>query len=102
MHSVTQFKKMEKMIVETLKQDFDDVNILKVHIHRDVDSDGDEVLRINVIFEGAPKDVDARKLAGAVRSVRPRLVEEFKERAFPLFSFISKGDAAGQNQFEPA
>lgn len=102
MHNVPDEKKMSEMIVGILSKSFDEVKILDVKIHKEVDSDDDEVLRIDVLFEGTRKNVDARKLAGAVRQVRPRLIEEFKERAFPLFSFISQGDVGGQRKFEPA
>jgi hypothetical protein len=56
-------------------------------------------LRIDVIFEGRPKDIDIKKLSGVVRHVRPRLTD-IGEEAFPLFSFISKGDAGAG--LEPA
>jgi hypothetical protein len=49
------------------------------------------VLRIDVIFEGAPKDLNAKKLSGAVRHLRPKL-DKIHESAFPLLSFISKAD----------
>ncbi|MCA3572696.1 MAG: hypothetical protein IOC86_02185 [Aestuariivirga sp.] len=47
-----------------------------------------------MVFEGTHKDIDARKLSGAVRNVRLRLMA-MKEDAFPLFSFISKGLRSG-------
>jgi hypothetical protein len=80
-----------QVVRETLAADFDKVKIVDVKIHKELDSDGDDVLRIEVIFEGTPKDVDALNLTGAVRQVRPRL-RAINETAFPLFSFISKGD----------
>lgn len=80
-----------KLVRESLAPDFNKVKIIEVIVHDEVDSDGEAVLRVDVIFEGTPKDVDALKLTGAVRHVRPRL-REMNEEAFPLFSFISKGD----------
>jgi hypothetical protein len=82
---------IKRIVVETLRRDFDHTRILDVEIHEDVDFDGEDVLRINVIFEGTPKDLNAKKLSGAVRLLRPKL-DKIHESAFPLLSFISKAD----------
>ena len=83
--------KIAKVVRDTLAADFDKVKIIDVRVREDIDFDGSEILRVDVIFEGTPKDIDARKLTGAVRHVRPKL-HDIGETAFPLFSFISKGD----------
>ncbi|HET7413546.1 MAG TPA: hypothetical protein VFJ18_12890 [Pararhizobium sp.] len=93
-------RQIAEIVSDTLRADFDKARILDVRVFSDEDSDGDDVLRIEVVFEGAQKDVDARKLSGAIRHVRPKL-SHIGEEAFPLFSFISKGDAGARN-FEPA
>ncbi|MCA3555742.1 hypothetical protein [Aestuariivirga sp.] len=80
-----------KVVREALASDFDKVKIIDVRVHDEVGSDGDAVLRVEVIFEGTRKNIDAGKLTGAVRHVRPKL-RDIGEDAFPLFSFISKGD----------
>jgi hypothetical protein len=82
---------IRNVVLSTLEEDFDHIRILDVDINEDVDIDGDEVLRIDVIFEGAPKNLDARKLSGAVRHLKPKLYE-IKEFAMPLLSFISQAD----------
>jgi hypothetical protein len=82
---------IERVVTETVARDFDKVKILSVRVREDEDSD-DDLLRIDVVFEGAPKDIDARKVSGMVRRIRPKLIE-LGESAFPLFSFISKSDA---------
>ena len=82
---------IRNVVLSTLEEDFDHIRILDVDINEDVDIDGDEVLRIDVIFEGAPKNLDARKLSGAVRHLKPKLYE-IKEFAMPLLSFISRAD----------
>jgi len=100
MHDDLPIDGVERIVTETLQADFDNIRILDVAVHRDVDSDGDDVLLIDVLFEGTRRDVDARKLSGAVRHVRPKL-QEIGETAFPLFSFVSRGDV-GRTSFEPA
>lgn len=93
-------KKIAKIVEKTLAADFDKVKILEVTVREELDADGDEILRVYVIFKGAPKDIDTRKLSAAVRNVRPKL-SEIGESAFPLFSFIAKSDV-GAGKFEPA
>jgi hypothetical protein len=83
---------IRRIVTDTLSSRFDRIRIVDVRIREDVDSDGDELLRIDVIFDGAPKDLDARKLSGAVRHLRPKL-DAIHESAFPLLTFISKADA---------
>jgi hypothetical protein len=82
---------IKRIVTQTLRREFDRVRILDVEIHEDVDFDGEDVLRINVIFAGTPKDLNAKKLSGAVRHLRPKL-DKIHESAFPLLSFISKAD----------
>jgi hypothetical protein len=98
MHSNVSISEIEEVVADTLRDDFDNIKILNVKVFRDEDSDGDEILRIDVVFEGSRKD--ARTLAGAVRHVRPKL-SAIGEKAFPLFSFISERDA-GAGMLEPA
>jgi hypothetical protein len=91
---------ISKIVADTLKRDFDSVRIVDVNVRSDVDRDGDRILRIEVIFEGHQKDVNVRKLSAAVRHIRPKLFK-IGEQAFPLISFISKGDLK-EAKLEPA
>jgi hypothetical protein len=93
--------KIAKVVRDTLALDFEAARILDVRVREDFDFDGSEILRVDVLFEGTPKDLDAKKVSGTVRLVRPKLMKEANERAFPLFSFISKGDV-GAERFEAA
>ncbi len=93
-------KKIAKVIRSTLTAEFEKLAIEDVRVFEEEDSSGDILLHVEVIFDGAPKDVDVRKLSGAVRHVRPKLTKMGIE-AFPLFSFISKSDA-GAVGLEPA
>ena len=94
-------KKIAKLVRDTLAADFEDFRVLDVRVREETDSDGAELLRVDVLFEGTPKNSDVKKLSGAVRNVRPKLLAEFDVKAFPLFSFISKGDV-GAERFEAA
>ena len=83
---------IEKVLLELLTADFAKIKILEVRVlNRAEDEDG-YTFDVQVVFEGKSKDLDARKVAGAVRHVRPKLAE-MGEDAFPIFSFVTKGDA---------
>lgn len=100
MRDLAKFKVVSRVVTEAITADFEKVKILNVKVERDIDFDGDDILKIVVVFEGTRKDIDARKVSGAVRHVRPKLTA-IGERAFPLLSFISVGDA-GMGKLEPA
>jgi hypothetical protein len=93
-------EKIEEIVRDTLTAEFQKIQFSDVQVREELDSDGDRILHVYVIFEGAPKHADIRKLSGAVRHVRPKLTEA-GETAFPLFSFLSRDDV-GAGKFEPA
>ena len=77
----------QKLISESLP----DGRIISVDVLRDVDSDGDDVLNVTVVFD-AKSDLDAATVAGLTRHLRPHL-EELGEKSFPFMSFISEKEA---------
>lgn len=79
------------VVAEVIGRDFEKVKILKVNVTPDHDRDGNDILRIQIVFEGALKGADARHAAGAVRRLRP-VLEEIDVDMFPLLSFVSKLD----------
>jgi hypothetical protein len=62
-----------------------------VSVAPDVDSDGEPILRVMVVFADDISELDMRELAGIVRHVRPALLEH-QETAFPIFRFLTKRD----------
>jgi predicted RNA-binding protein with RPS1 domain len=86
-----------KVVMKTLADDFDNVKIVDVKVLDRTEDDEGITLSIQVVFEGKPKDLDARKVSSAVRRVRPAL-EEIGESGFPLFSFVTSSEAG----FAPA
>jgi hypothetical protein len=67
-----------------------DLRVLDVEIDFDR-VDDEDVLRIDVILENAPKKVDGKKLSGFSRRLHSKLLE-IKETAFPLLYFIERSD----------
>ena len=78
-------------IFDALSRTLRAVKILDVRLSEDVGPEGEDVLRIDVIFEGDPQKIDPRLISGMVRTLRP-VLEEAHESAFPLISLISKSD----------
>jgi hypothetical protein len=88
-------EEIASVVHNVLAANFDNIRIINVKVAKDLDSDDNEILRVFVVFEGAPRKGDYKKFSGAVRLTRPKLVE-IGEKAFPIFSFVSKGDVGAR------
>jgi hypothetical protein len=85
-------KKNIRDIIRTLLESrFDDVEIVSVNVRPDLDTDGDPVLFITIVFDGKKKQLDPRKTSGLVRRLLPKM-KEAGEEGFPVFSFIAKSE----------
>lgn len=82
---------VEQIVLEVLRSRMPEVTFTAVKAERDVDSDGQDVMKIAVVFEAA-SDLDASKVAGLIRHMRPAMNKQ-GETSFPIMSFISKKEA---------
>ncbi|WP_128290583.1 MULTISPECIES: hypothetical protein [Afifella] len=71
-----------------------DMRIVQINVREESGRDGDDLIRIDVIFDGHAKDVDAGKLSMLTRHILPKL-RDLGEFGFPLFSFIARNEAKG-------
>lgn len=55
------------------------------------DGDGEEYLRVMIVFEGDPDALDAGWTSGLIRRIRPKLFNAGIE-AFPSLSFVEKSE----------
>jgi hypothetical protein len=94
MHDEKKLREISEVVMKTLKQDFNNIEFIDAKVHYDVDFEGDDILRIEVVFKGSPKKVDTTGLSSVVRHIRPKL-KAIEEQAFPLFSFISDKEIKG-------
>lgn len=85
------------IVLKTLSEDFE-AKVVEVRVSDSDEFESDDLLRIEVIFDGKPKD--AGVFSKAVRHVRPKL-SEIGENAFPVFSFTSENELRGK-AVEPA
>lgn len=83
--------KVAETVAETLGPDFESIKIAKVNVSPGTDPDGNDLLRIEIVFDGILKRADARHIASAVRRLRPAL-KEIEIDLFPLLTFVSKLD----------
>lgn len=81
------YEAIAKAVSDTLSKDFRIIKIVNVNVTSDIDCDGEQVLRIEVVFDGALKR-DAKHLVSAVRKLRPEL-SKLHADLFPLLSFVS-------------
>jgi hypothetical protein len=93
--------KMAEVVLEQLDDGFENIKILDVKADYGIDEDGDRVMKVFVVFDGAPKRADIEKLSGIERKVRIAFEAEADEDTAPIFSFISKEDAKSM-KFETA
>jgi len=87
MEPETYERAVRKIITDSLSA----AKIIDIKFEPDVDFDGDDILKILVVFD-TKSDLDASRVAGMVRRIRPAMSKGGEER-FPIMSFISKSDA---------
>jgi len=85
--------KTAKLIEAVVRQHFTDAVIDSVSVEKETEYEDETVFRVTVVFQGKGT-LDAGKTSGITRHVRHALLEE-KEDRFPIFSFVSRSDAAG-------
>jgi hypothetical protein len=85
-------KKLSAAILMKLASQFDNIDIVDVIVIPDKDRDGEDILRVDVIFTGDLRNSDAKKVAGASRSLIPTIEEMVDDDFYPLLSFVSKVD----------
>ena len=83
---------VERIVCAVLKDVFGADRIGDVHVVRALGWDDDEILRIYVAFDDWKGQFDAGLASGVVRHMRPRLLAELAEEAFPVISYISSAD----------
>jgi hypothetical protein len=83
--------RVAETVAATLAPDFQSIRFLRINISPGTDADGNDLLRIEVVYDGTLKRADARHIPGALRRLRSAL-EDIDIDLFPLLSFASKLD----------
>lgn len=87
-------QELREIILAVLKEIFGDARIEGVNVAFAYDEDGDEILRVKVIFDGTEEQLDGRKASSVVRHMRPRLAA-IGQQAFPIISYVSSDEMDG-------
>ncbi|GLH77415.1 hypothetical protein SSBR45G_23230 [Bradyrhizobium sp. SSBR45G] len=82
-------QRIEKAVRETMTDQFRSVKVRDVNIKPDTDQFGEDVLHIDVVYDG--KSLDPKATTSFVRHLRPRLFE-LHEMKFPVIYFVSSAD----------
>lgn len=84
---------LARAISRELGKLFASIKIVDVIVSPDVDHDGNDILRVEIVFEGMLRGNDARNVAGASRQIMPTIDELIDDDdLYPLLSFVSKVD----------
>lgn len=79
---------IRRVISEAFAAAFKDVRVKDIKFLEELESDGTEILGINVIFEG---QIDPQKMPNVIADIRRKL-DLIPEIAFPVLSFIAQSD----------
>ena len=85
----TDINHVKDAVRETMTDQFKSVKVRDIKVNDDTDQFGDDVLRIDVVFDG--HSLNPRGMSSFVRLLRPRLLE-LQELKFPVVSFISSAE----------
>lgn len=84
-------ERIKEIVREVLSSRFEGVQIVSVSTRADVDEDGDDIIAIDIVFDGKEKRLDSRQTSTIARRVIPKM-REIGEGAFPIFSFIAQSE----------
>ena len=87
--------KVAEIVRKTLAERFRDIAFGPIRVIPALDEfgdgDGEEYLRIVIVFDGDQDTLDARWTSTLIRRIRPKLLDEGVKQ-FPSFSFVGKSE----------
>jgi hypothetical protein len=82
-------QRIANAVRETMTDQFKSVKVRDINVKPDTDQFGEDVLHIDVVYDG--KSLDPRATASFIRHLRPRLLK-LQEMKFPVISFVSSAE----------
>jgi hypothetical protein len=82
---------VKQAVNETFSRLFSHVRVTDVRVREDNDFDGDDILRIDVIYEGTYKDLDAKKTGRIYRAFAAEARANTRTRAAAAFLHFEGG-----------
>ena len=81
-------EKRQEIIEQVVTEQLAPAHIVKVMVEEDLDHDGDEILRVRIVFEAEDDKLDTDKVLGLIRHLE-RGLEKIKEERFPIPYFMT-------------
>lgn len=91
---MTRSERLSETIKEIVIEQLAPVQVVDLVVREDVDHDGDEILRVEVVVEVDGDRLDPERVMGLVRHLREPLQMVHEER-FPVFTFVKPGELDG-------
>ena len=88
---MNQVEKIAKTIKVVVQEQLKPAHIIDVVVSADVDHDGFDVLKVNVVFTIEGDRLDPDKVLGLVRHLRQPF-KGIQENRFPIFSFMKPNE----------
>lgn len=85
-------EELKTTVLGVLRPHLGPTTLVDIEIEEDVDSDGDEVLRMRVVYDESTGELSDLRVYQAPGLVIEAL-EEVSEDRFPLMTFVSKEDS---------
>lgn len=80
--------RLEDLVRSLLVERFPAIDINRIAVEADEDSDGDRILRITVVMASEPEALDRSELLAFTNRLRLKLVDE-RFDGFPVLSFVT-------------
>lgn len=81
-------------VTKIVREQLAPATVTDVDIQEDLDHDGDEILRITIVFEVEGDRLESKKVLGLARHLREPL-KKYGEQGFPVFSFLTPEEKSG-------
>lgn len=85
-------KKLKTELLKLAHEKIHGSAVLDIVLNRDVDSDGDPILKIYVIFDNKTHEIDAKESIQMRRFVRERFAK-IGETSSPVVYYVAKSEA---------
>ncbi len=84
-------QRLKAVFRDVLNERLEGVEFESVDVQSDHDEDGNEILVVQIVFDGKQRALDPQKTSSLTRHLRPRIAD-IGVYAFPVISFVSKSD----------
>ena len=88
---MTQAERIFEIVKSVVEQQLAPAHVVDVTVREDVDHEGDEILKVEIVFEIEGDRLDPEHVLGLARHLREPL-GKIQEERFPVFTFMKPGE----------